>query len=177
MQAVLAESVAPQGGDDLVTTGEAGRLLGASRQHIVDLCTAGDLEFTRIGRHRRIRRRDIERLANAGDRLTRDQLRSLLLAYAVAGRLVIDPEASLALARRNLARMRQSSSRGAARIWIDEWAHLIEGSLPELLAALTSRSPRSRELRQNTPFAGVLSEEERLSVLANLPTARKTEPA
>jgi hypothetical protein len=42
---------------------------------------------------------------------------------------------------------------------------LLDGSLTDLLAALTSPAPRSRELRQNNPFAGVLADEERHKVL------------
>ena len=77
----------------------------------------------------------------------------------------MDPEGTLDAARRNLERMRSSATRGSARIWLDEWTRLLEGPLPDLLSALTSSSPRSRELRQNTPFAGVLTEEERQRVL------------
>ncbi len=177
MRAALADSVALGANDELITTGEAARLLGTSRQHVVDLCTAGDLPFTTVGKHRRLRRRDIDLLKDADMRLTRDQVRSLLLSYAVAGRLAIDPEAGLALARLNLEKMRGASPRGAAKVWLDEWAQLLDGPLLVLLTALTSRSPRSRELRQNSPFAGVLSDEERLSVLANLPSARQTDDA
>ena len=177
MRAALADSVALGANDELITTGEAARLLGTSRQHVVDLCTAGDLPFTTVGKHRRLRRRDIDLLKDADLRLTRDQVRSLLLSYAVAGRLAIDPEAGLALARLNLEKMRGASPRGAAKVWLDEWAQLLDGPLLVLLTALTSRSPRSRELRQNSPFAGVLSDEERLSVLANLPSARQTDDA
>ncbi|MCX6431974.1 MAG: helix-turn-helix domain-containing protein [Actinobacteria bacterium] len=177
MRAALADSVALGASDEPITTGEAARLLGTSRQHVVDLCTAGDLPFTTVGKHRRLRRRDIDLLKDADLRLTRDQVRSLLLSYAVAGRLAIDPEAGLALARLNLEKMRGASPRGAAKVWLDEWAQLLDGPLLVLLTALTSRSPRSRELRQNSPFAGVLSDEERLSVLANLPSARQTDDA
>ena len=97
----------------------------------------------------------------AGDGLTGDQLRSLLFGYAVAGRVVADPVGTLALARENLRRMRENAARGAALRWFDEWERLLDGPLLELLEALTSPSPLSRELRQNTPFAGVLSEDER----------------
>ena len=38
--------------------------------------------------------------------------------------------------------------------------------LDKLLAALVSSSPKSRELRQNSPFAGVLREGEGAKVLA-----------
>jgi hypothetical protein len=44
--------------------------------------------------------------------------------------------------------------------------------LTELLAALTSPSPRSRELRQNNPFAGLLPETEPKVVLRAARDAR-----
>lgn len=151
--------------DELLTTGEAARILNSSRQHVVDLCNRGDLPFTTVGTHRRIRRSDVEALAEQTLRLTRDQRRSLWLAYAIAGRLVAVPEPSLETAARNLEQMRESA-RGQAQSWLDEWERLLAGPLPVLLSAMTSRSQYGRELRQNSPFAGVLSETERAQVLA-----------
>lgn len=151
--------------EQLLTTGEAAELLGVSRQHIVNLCRAGQLPHAVTGKHRRIRRGDLEQVRTRSTKLTRDQVRSLLLGCAVAGRVALDPAGTLALARRNLDRARQTAPRGAAKVWLQEWARLIEGPLPDLLIALTSPSPRSRELRQNTPFAGVLTETERQRVL------------
>jgi hypothetical protein len=99
------------------------------------------------------------------DRLTREQVRSLLRAHLVAGHVVADPDGTRALARENLRRTRAVDPRAA--VWLDQldqWAALLDGPLLDLLTALTSPSPRSRELRQNMPFAGVLSEEERQRV-------------
>jgi hypothetical protein len=62
--------------------------------------------------------------------------------------------------------MRASTAGGSSAVWLDEWERLLDGPLPELLTALTSPSPPSRELRQMTPFAGVLTVEERQRVLA-----------
>lgn len=152
-------------GDDLLTTGEAAALLNSSRQHVVDLCARGDLPFTTVGTHRRLRQRDVEMLKARTLRLTRDQRRSLWLAYAVAGRIVADPTNATRLARHNLERM-QLSSRGQTRRWLDEWDRILAGPIDELLAALVSPSPKGRELRQNNPFAGLLSEHEREAVLA-----------
>jgi hypothetical protein len=42
---------------------------------------------------------------------------------------------------------------------------LLDAPLPQLLAALTSSSPHTHDLRQVSPFAGVLSEAERVQVL------------
>jgi len=49
---------------DLMSTGEAARLLGCSRQHVVDLCVRGVLPFVSVGSHRRVRRTDVTGLMN-----------------------------------------------------------------------------------------------------------------
>ncbi len=163
---VLPSEVARTASEELLTTGEAAKLLNTSRQHVVNLCNQGDLPYTTVGTHRRIRRRDLELVRNRSNKLSRDQRRSLWLAYAVAGKIVEDPEAALTRATRNLATMRESA-RGQARHWLDEWEQLIDGPLEELLISLVSPSPRSRELRQNNPFAGLLDQETRQRALDN----------
>lgn len=155
----------------LLTTGEAARLLGTSRQHVVDLCNRGDLPYVVAGTHRRVARRDVEVLRRGSARLTRDQRRSLWLSHAVAARLVEDPAAVLEQARRNLTAMRARSARGEAKAWLQQWTQLLDGPVEDVLEALTSRSPRSRELRQNSPFAGVLTDEQRQTVLRGLSAA------
>jgi excisionase family DNA binding protein len=151
--------------DRLLTTGEAAALLNSSRQHVVDLCDRGDLPFTTVGTHRRVLRRDVEAIRTRTQRLTRDQRRSLWLAYAVAAQIVTDPEGAVASGRTNLEQMR-TAARGQARKWLDEWERLLDGPIEDLLDNLTSRSPKGRELRQNSPFAGLLDGEERADVLA-----------
>ena len=49
--------------------------------------------------------------------------------------------------------------------WLDQWEALLAGSLPELVDALLSRSQSAGDLRQSTPFAGVLMPEERLAAM------------
>ena len=166
MRETLVNTLTEAEGDDLLTTGEAAALLGTSRQHVVNLCNTGDLPFTTVGRHRRVSRHDIEAVRTRTRRLSRDQLRSLWLSQAVAAHLVRDPERTLERARRNLDKMLGSSARGSAKVWLRQWQALLDGPVEDVLEALTSRSPRSRELRQNSPFAGVLSERERREVLA-----------
>lgn len=167
MRAQFARGVSAEAKPELLTTGEVARLLGTSRQHVVDLCNAGVLPFTLIGRHRRISRPDVQAYVSGTRTLTRDQLKSWWLAFAVAAELVRDPESVLGAARANLARMQQSSIRGAGQVWLAEWEALMNGPVDELLDALTARSPRSRELRQNSPFAGVLEDRDRVAVLAS----------
>lgn len=150
--------------DEMLTTGEAARLLDSSRQHVVDLCNRGDLPYTTVGKHRRVRRADVLALQSRTRRMSRDQKRSLWLAYAVAGRIVKDPERARAIALRNIETMR-TKTRGRPRRWLDQWEVLLQGSMPALLSRLTAHDPQARELRQNAPFAGVLSEKERQQAL------------
>lgn len=150
--------------EDVLSTGEAARLIGTSRQHVVDLCRKGVLPFTLTGTHRRVRRQDVERL-KGGQPLTDDQRRSLWLSHAVAGELVRDPERVLELARANLARLRSGTHRGLTHDWLAEWGRLLDGPVEGILEALTSPLPHSRELRQNSPFAGALSPTDRAATL------------
>jgi excisionase family DNA binding protein len=165
MRTETIDSILSEDEDQLLTTGEAARLLSTSRQHVVDLCERGDLPFVTTGKHRRIRRGDIEALRTRTLRLTRDQRRSLWLGYAVAGKLVAQPDRVLATARDNLARLKEVHPRGAGARWLAEWERLLDGPTSGILETLTSLSPRARELRQNSPFAGVLTTAERQKVL------------
>jgi excisionase family DNA binding protein len=166
MRSQAVDSVIGSPGDELLTTGEAAKILNTSRQHVVDLCDRGDLPFVTTGTHRRIRRADIEAVRTRTQRLTRDQKRSLWLAHAIAGKLVADPDGVMEKARQNLARLKATEARGASRRWLDEWERLLGGPMDRILETLTSRTPRARELRQNSPFAGVLTEAERQRVLS-----------
>lgn len=158
--------VADNGSEVLLTTGAAARLLGSSRQHVVDLADRGDLPFVTTGTHRRIRRRDVEELAARTVGMTRDQRRSLWLSQAVAGKLTAAPEEVLAIAWENLRQLRAQHTRGQAARWLAEWQQLLQGPVEDVLAVLTSATPHARELRQNSPFAGVLTDSERAAVLA-----------
>ncbi|MGH4012890.1 MAG: helix-turn-helix domain-containing protein [Pseudonocardiaceae bacterium] len=157
--------MAPAVGEDaLLTTGEAAVVLGSSRQHVVDLCERGHLSCIKIGTHRRVRRAEVEALANP--QLTRDQERSLWLHRVVAGRLVMDPDGILAKARANINTLSRAHQGSATGWWIEQWQMVLDGPLDSLLDVLTSPSARAIELRQNSPFAGVLSEQERQAALA-----------
>lgn len=89
------------------------------------------------------------------DRLER---RSLELHRAIASKLRARPEL-LAIAHDNLDRWGRLNS-GSQPYW-DEWRRLLDRPLDELLAAIEEDSPRMRELRQSSPFAGVLEPKER----------------
>lgn len=148
----------------LLTTGEAAALLRVSRQHVVDLCDRGILACVKIGAHRRICQADVEAVLTPA--LTRDQLKSLWLHRAVAGRLVADPATVLTRARKNLDRLREIHPDGMGAVWLDRWRVVFDTGVEAVLDVLASHSSQAVELRQNSPFAGVLSESERHAVLA-----------
>ena len=104
------------GQDDLLTTGEAAAILGSTRQHVGNLIKRGDISSTLVGKHYRVRRADVEMLKQRSIRLTRDQKRSLWLGYAIAGKIVADPDTAIALARRNTDTM-LLTQRGSGRRW------------------------------------------------------------
>jgi transcriptional regulator with XRE-family HTH domain len=93
---------------------------------------------------------------------TREERRSLALHRAIAQRLSTDPRRTLDRARATLARMRESQL-GAERL-LREWEVLLSRPVEALLPVLTDPSPWARELRQVTPFAGILTAAERASV-------------
>lgn len=115
--------------------------------------------------------RTVERLAHAVGcfvelrylpPLTREDRRSLALHAAVAVRLREDPQVVLARARVSLARMR--TLHPGARPLLDEWRLHLRRTVDALIPVLLDPAPWSRELRQVTPFTGILSARERAKV-------------
>jgi len=155
------------GEGDLLTTGQVAEILGCSRQHVVDLCDDGELRCTSIGTHRRLRRSDVEAYARRRTRgvMTPDQLRSLWLHRAVAARVAVDPDTTLQLARENARSfLKRGPSSGTER-YLRRWLRLIDEGPEPVMEMLTSTSTVAREMRQSSPFAGVISEQERQAVL------------
>jgi hypothetical protein len=129
------------------------------------MCARGELSFVWVGRHRRVPRSEIDRIVHP--HLTRDQERSLWLHRAVAGRLVTDPRAVLAKARANIEKLTGIHAGTLAGHYIERWRTLLEEGTDVVLHALTSTAPEAVELRQNSPFAGALPEEDRQVCLRN----------
>ena len=94
--------------------------------------------------------------------MTREERCSLALHRAIADKLIEDPEGVIARARRNLIRMREQNPQAAALL--AEWSTLLDLSPERLAANMVDPRPDARELRQVTPFAGVLTPEERSEV-------------
>ncbi len=128
--------------------------------------------------------RTVERLASATGQtievrfvplLTREDRRSLALHRAIAECLQAEPEVVLAKARSSLSRMR--SLHPGARPLLDEWEVLLRRPLSALLPVLSDPSPWARELRQVTPFTGILSAGDRAKVYRAFAVAERALPA
>ena len=87
--------------------------------------------------------------------------RSLALARAIADKLRRDP-ALLEVARENIRRWKVS-----LHPWppaLQEWESVLALGLETALATLTKDGPQGRRLRQSSPFAGVLTPQERNAI-------------
>ena len=163
---------------DLLSTGQVAILLGTTVQHVVNLCVRGELPYTLAGTHRRIRRSDAEALrdrpaANRGGPLTDDQLRSLWLHRAASGQVALDPETSLARARATVERRLRRNPDGAQ--WLRRWLTIIDRGPEAVMRAMTSTDPLARELRQNSPFVDLLSDQDRKAILLAYQTTRRSD--
>lgn len=94
--------------------------------------------------------------------LTREDRRSLHLHAVVAEKFVIEPDATIAHARHNLATMRSVNPHASPLL--DEWKHILDAGVERICAVLVDPGEHARELRQVTPFAGVLTAAERAQV-------------
>jgi len=152
---------------EMLSTGQVARLAGSSRQHVVDLCTRGELPFVWIGRHRRVPRSAVDTLLGPASRsMSRDEERSLWLHRAVLAGLATEPDRVLTKARDNMTRLQAQHSGGMTARWLTEWQRILDGGVDEVAETLASRAPLAVELRQNSPFAGVLTPKLRSRVLS-----------
>jgi type II secretory pathway component PulL len=94
--------------------------------------------------------------------------RSLALHEAVAAKLEAQPQL-LDIARRNLDRWLKTNRAAGLR----EWRTILDSaSLPDVLALLRSPSEKATRLRQSSPFAGLLTSEERRLIMASYESRR-----
>ena len=91
------------------------------------------------------------------------ELRSIAFHRLVAGRLERDPDV---LTKAQLRVDEWISSGGPVHPhWAHRWQELLARPVPEIAAALVRDDEEMRDLRQNTPFAGALTPEERWQIV------------
>ena len=105
------------------------------------------------------------------DELELSDRRSLAFGLLLAKRLVVEPEVVRRRAQANLDRLRRVHSDGSADRYLDRWEKLLSGPVEAVLGVLTSLDEDSIDLRHTAPFAGMLTEAERQSVIR---TTRRT---
>ena len=87
------------------------------------------------------------------------EARSLAMHCLAVLKIQADPSL-LEIPRRNVARWKRSSTQGIPG-YLAEWEEILERPWPEIASLVTSLSSRAVELRQSSPFAGVLDVQER----------------
>lgn len=87
------------------------------------------------------------------------EARSLAMHTLIAERIARDPR-TLDIARRNLERWAERWGEQRPR-WLHEWQALMGRPWPDIAALISEPSERAARLRQSSPFAGVLTPEER----------------
>ena len=87
------------------------------------------------------------------------EARSLAMHALIAEKIAHDPNL-LMKPRRNLERWIARWGNDPPR-WAVEWRNILTRSWPEIAALITETSEKSARLRQSSPFAGVLTPQER----------------
>lgn len=122
--------------------------------------------------------RTVERIASSvglacypavGAALTRDQERSLFLHAAIARELRVRGPEVIEIARRNISRMR-SVNPHAWRL-LDDWERILHGTTSQVVACMLDPGEHGRDLRQVSPFAGVLTPAQRVAVYRSFGSA------
>jgi len=107
--------------------------------------------------------------------LTREDARSLVYHEAVAEKLRRDTDAVLQRARRHLDRM-QVESPGAGPL-LRHWERWLSQPVVELIANMLDIGLLARDMRQVSPFVGVLTPAERVAAIRRFRRQRAGEGA
>ncbi|MGJ6127145.1 excisionase family DNA-binding protein [Mycolicibacterium sp. Y3] len=145
--------------DRFLRTGEVASRLGVSRQHVVDMCTQGQLPFVMVGAHRRIPAEAVTALTKGGRRHDDGHSQSSALHAAVVSKLIQDPERVLGIARENVRRDYELGARHSVA-YTREWESVLDEGVVAVIDTLLDQSEHGATLRSCTPFTGVLDDDE-----------------
>ena len=90
--------------------------------------------------------------------------RSLAMHCKIARKISRDPRL-LGIAKQNLSRWVKKSA-GQTPAFLQEWQGVLDRPWPEIAELITSMSEEATRLRSSSPFAGVLTSEERDQIYA-----------
>jgi hypothetical protein len=92
------------------------------------------------------------------------EARSLAMHAIIARKIERDPSL-LDIARRNLDQW-SARRKGDVPAWFHEWRQILGQPWPDVAALITELSDKAARLRQSSPFAGVLTVDERNRIYA-----------
>ncbi|TFB97862.1 MULTISPECIES: helix-turn-helix domain-containing protein [Cryobacterium] len=95
----------------------------------------------------------------------REERVTMELHRTLANRLRTDPQAVLDVVPDNLVRLRARLRSPIGQKWVDRWAELVDSPVDLLILGMLADTPEGRELRQNSPFAGALTQGERVAAI------------
>lgn len=161
-----------------LTPAEVADLLGVSRSTISRKIKSGAITAVKVGAHHRIPRHEVERIcddfrpashgAGSGglvpdtDRV--DYRRRLLYHHAVMAHL---PSLDWDRAEANICKVEASVRGHLAIAAVRQWRELISSrDVQSIEKLLTEHSEHADLMRVVSPFAGIISEQERLAVIA-----------
>ncbi len=96
-------------------------------------------------------------------KMTREDKRSLAYHRAIVDALNEDPDPVYARARKNLEKL--SNMHACARQLLDQWRLWLNFPIERLTENMLDPNLQAREMRQVSPFSGVLSSEQRSRIL------------
>jgi hypothetical protein len=106
----------------------------------------------------------------------RRERRSLALAAATAAAVRRDPDQALRLAEGNLRRAEAVVAANAATRWVQEWRTVLGRGPDAVRDALLEPGDHGHDMRQMSPFAGLLPDEVRQAVLDSTDAAPSAGP-
>lgn len=109
------------------------------------------------------RQRVIAAMGAAEQTMTPDQARSLLMHTLIAAQLIAEPKTVIGRARENLLRWGEKGRHDV--YWLERWRRALESPPGRVAMLLIERSQDAADMRQSSPFAGLLGETERLAAV------------
>jgi hypothetical protein len=88
------------------------------------------------------------------------------LHRTVARKLIDSPDGVRGAIPAGVDRIRQNARGPLVAAWLDEWVALSSATVGSIVDVLIGTDEHSIEMRKNSPFAGVLSQSERLEAIA-----------
>lgn len=144
---------------------EAGR--GSTLRTALAVLSALDLPLSLPDPSTGVTRRRAPGLPPVPDGLTRREERTSWYPHRAVAAKLYGPERPRILkdARANLEALAENVHGPGAHVWLERWRAALDGPLGDLVTVMLSTDRDGVDLRQMSPFAGVLTHDERLAAI------------